>query len=525
MSNSASIQARSAISVGPRHLRPYAWALTLVTALDYLDSSLFSFFASYIAGGINASPDEIVWSSSSYAVAAVLGILQQQWWVDRLGNKYYIAACMALYSVAGCFSALTETSMELMLARAAQGYFIGPMMGACRILLQDGGFPPEQRASGRRLFLRGIVAANALAPIAGGVLLSHSQWRALFIFTVPIGLILAALVLYAVPDFGKRAGSFESNEAIGKDLWPYLVFALSQGALQIFLQELHFQLFTSSAVLVCLLLTGTTGLAYFAHHQWNHPRPFVQLRGLTDRTFVVGLLLYGFYYYLTTAFSYLTLRFLEDGLSYPVENAGWLIGTTSLLSLALLTVYFRYSPRVVRKKWFIVPGFAVAALSGWIMMRFPPNANWESIILPLALRGTLAMFIAVPVANLTFRLFTLEEFSHSYRLKNIVRQLVVSFATSSIIIIERHRDALHYARLSESVNAYSSNFLNSVIQLEQVATTSGIRAPEAHAFAIGQLELLVKHQASFQAILDGFYFLAIIALCGGLFAIWQREID
>ena len=68
------------------------------TGLDYFDNAIFSFFASYIAGGVNASPDELVWSSSAYAVAAVLGILQQQWWVERLGHRRYIAGCLLLYA-------------------------------------------------------------------------------------------------------------------------------------------------------------------------------------------------------------------------------------------------------------------------------------------------------------------------------------------------------------------------------------------------------------------------------------------
>ncbi|MDR5662642.1 MFS transporter, partial [Burkholderia cenocepacia] len=38
----------------------FPWALALVTGIDYFDNAVFSFFASYIAGGINASPDELV---------------------------------------------------------------------------------------------------------------------------------------------------------------------------------------------------------------------------------------------------------------------------------------------------------------------------------------------------------------------------------------------------------------------------------------------------------------------------------
>ena len=39
------------------------------------------------------------------------------------------------------------------------------------------------------------------------------------------------------------------------------------------------------------------------------------------------------------------------------------------------------------------------------------------------------LFIVLPVANLTFRPFAAEDFAHGYRLKNLVRQLAISFAT------------------------------------------------------------------------------------------------
>jgi hypothetical protein len=73
----------------------FPWVLAVVTGLDYFDNSIFSFFTSHIAGGINASPDELVWASSAYAVAAVLGILQQQWWsnASATGATWPAACC------------------------------------------------------------------------------------------------------------------------------------------------------------------------------------------------------------------------------------------------------------------------------------------------------------------------------------------------------------------------------------------------------------------------------------------------
>ncbi len=109
--------------------------------------------------------------------------------------------------------------------------------------------------------------------------------------------------------------------------------------------------------------------------------------------------------------------------------------------------------------------------------------------------------------------------------ENIVRQLVVSFATGSVIIIERHREALHYARLAESINPYNPALSQAMEKLAEVAATTGQANPQAHAMAIAQIYRLVLHQANFLSILDGFYFLTVVAICGGLIAALQRRIN
>jgi hypothetical protein len=231
------------------------------------------------------------------------------------------------------------------------------------------------------------------------------------------------------------------------------------------------------------------------------------------------------YYFESTGFSYLISRFLEQGLGYPVENAGRLVGVTSLISGSALFLYFRYSKYVTRKKWIIVPGFLIAALVGWLMTRMSPGVAQIDLVLPMLLRGLLLLFIVLPVANLTFKIFEVEAFTHSYRLKNIVRQLTLSFATAAIIIVEQHRLALHQSRLAEAVNPYNPEFQNAAAVLAQGFAAAGHAASEAHALAVVAISQMVTKQASFLASLDGFYFLMGVAMCGGLFAAWQKQID
>jgi MFS transporter, DHA2 family, multidrug resistance protein len=512
----------------PRAWRPlmglrgfgFPWAIAFATGLDYFDNSIFSFFTSYIAGGINASADELVWSTSAYAVTSVLGILQQQWWIERLGNRRYIALCMLLYAAGALAASFAESSLELAIARGVQGFFIGPMMSTCRILIQNR-FGAKERPKATRAFLTMILLGSSLAPLAGGYLVADFGWRALFLCTAVVALAIGAFVLFAVPPGGRVNPEARSDAHI----WPYIVFALAQGALQVTMQQVRFELFTTSPLLIALTLAGLAGLGWFAWHQWHEPRPLLRLHALKEKSFRTGVMLYIAYYYVSNALSYLFSRFLEGGLDYPVLNAGRLTGLTSLVSIAGAYAYFRYAPRIPRKKWLIAPGFLLAAfVSAW-MLNMPPDVSMPWLVLPLVLRGMLLLFVALPVANITFRVFAVDEFNHGYRFKNIVKQLAVSFSTANLIILDQHRRALHQTRLVENVNPFNPVFQNIYAQAVANFEAMGRGVAEARALALAQIGRAVTQQASFMSSLDGFSFVMAIALCAFVFAVWQEQID
>jgi MFS family permease/DNA-binding transcriptional MerR regulator len=254
------------------------WAIGLVTAIDYFDNALFAFFASYIAGGVNASPDELVWASSAYALGAVLGILHQHAWIERLGYRRYLAVCMFAFAAGGVGAALCDSAMQLTAARALQGYFVGPMLGACRILIQIG-IPPARRAKALKAFMVLIVFGGALAPIAGAFLVTNFDWRWLFASTAPVAALIGLLVLWTLPDIG----DVPVHERTEPHYLAYVVFALAQAALQVVLTRSHFELFTGSPALIGLTIAGVAGLAWFGWQQWRHPAPLVRLHAFRMR--------------------------------------------------------------------------------------------------------------------------------------------------------------------------------------------------------------------------------------------------
>jgi MFS family permease len=164
-----------------------------------------------------------------------------------------------------------------------QGYFVGPMLGACRILIQIG-IPPARRAKALKAFMVLIVFGGALAPIAGAFLVTNFDWRWLFASTAPVAALIGLLVLWTLPDIGDVA----PHERTEPHYVAYLVFALAQAALQVVLTRSHFELFGGSPALIGLTIAGVAGLAWFGWQQWQHPRRWCGCMRCAARRFAWG---------------------------------------------------------------------------------------------------------------------------------------------------------------------------------------------------------------------------------------------
>ncbi|XXA08616.1 MFS transporter [Paraburkholderia sp. A3BS-1L] len=507
------------LTIRPLRSDLFPWAVALSVGLDYFDNTMFPFFNSYIAGGINVPPDEMVWSSSAYAVASVLGIVHQQWFVERIGYRRYLTICLLMFSIGSLAVSLSSTSFEVAMARGFQAYFIGPMLGTCRILIQTG-FSPAYRPSATRLFLLVILLASASAPLIGGFLIAYFDWHALFICTTIAGIVLATFSFLVVPHIGICKETMRSD----MHLLPYLLFALSLGALQIVAQQVRFELLGSSPVLVMLMATGLLALGWVAWQQWSHPKPLVRLNALREGVFRTAIILYAFYYYVTNAIGYLISRFMDAGLGYPVEFVGTLVGLTSLSSVGMAILYFRYAKYVNEKKWLIVPGFLMATFIAVWFYHLSPGVSAPWLLPPLIVRGFLLMFIALPSGGVAWKIFSDHEFTHGYRLKNIVKQLAYSLSTASMIIFEQHRLAVHQTRLVEFATPYNPIFASTLEAMTSAFATQGYTATQAGRMALEALTRLTVHQAFFMSVLDCFYIVSAVSLLGAAIALIQRHV-
>src|SRR5262249_48171205 len=135
---------------------------------------------------------------------------------------------------------------------------------------------PKER-TGRAMGLIGTMSAvgTALGPSLGGLLIAASGWRAIFLVTVPFGLLAFVLVLRTLPrdhSQPKQArAAFESIGTLGRAL------PLGSYALAMTLGHGHFGLLN-----IALLLAAMIGAGLFASIETRAASPLIRLEMLRE---------------------------------------------------------------------------------------------------------------------------------------------------------------------------------------------------------------------------------------------------
>jgi hypothetical protein len=83
----------------------------------------------------------------------------------------------------------------------------------------------------------------------------------------------------------------------------------------------------------------------------------------------------------------------------------------------------------------------------------------------------------------------------------------------------------HQTRLVAPANPYNPVFMQALDTLTQGVVAAGHPASDARVIALARLHAALPARQTFLASLDGFYFLAAVAIVGGMFAAWPRELD
>lgn len=170
----------------------FAFTLGCAAGVDFVASAMMGVAGTHIRGGIHASPEDFLWSLTSYAAAATVANLVLRRIAQDISYRGYTLLGLAIATVGAALCAVCNTPLELSLARAVQGLGAGGLFTASRIIIQLAAAREERRPLFLG-FISGGMGLAALAPWISAVLVEDASWR--MIFVVQAGMSAAAMLL------------------------------------------------------------------------------------------------------------------------------------------------------------------------------------------------------------------------------------------------------------------------------------------------------------------------------------------
>jgi DHA2 family multidrug resistance protein len=181
-------------------------------------------------------------------------------------------------------------------------------------------------------------------------------------------------------------------------------------------------------------------------------------------------------------------------------------GVTAVLVAPFVGRYIgKYDARL-----FATTSFVIFAISYFMRAAYPPDASYWVFIVPLLVQGVAMGMFFVALFTISLDGLPPERVPSASGLNNFLRITSGSFATSLTTTYWDRREALHQARLVESLSAYDPGYSSALAQLR------------AHGFGGDSAPAMVLHQVIGQGYLlsslDIFYFsgwlvVLLIPLC------------
>lgn len=192
----------------------YRWSicalLFCVITINYVDRQVIGVLKPVIAKDMGWSEVDYGNIVTAFQASYGIGLLVVGRWLDRVGTRKGMAFAIALWSVAAAFHSVARTVLAFILARAALGLAESAAYpGAVKSVAEW--FPRKERALGVGILNAGANVGVLLTPIVGIMVAGIWGWRAAFLATGLLGLLVlvAWLRLYRLPQDHARVTAAE----------------------------------------------------------------------------------------------------------------------------------------------------------------------------------------------------------------------------------------------------------------------------------------------------------------------------
>jgi DHA2 family multidrug resistance protein len=464
------------------------------TIMQALDITIANVALPYMQGSLSASLDQINWVLTSYIVAAAIMTAPIGWLADRFGRKKLFIVCVAGFTVASLLCALAQNIEEMVLFRLLQGMAGAALVPLSQSVLLDA-YSAEERGQAMAIWGVGVMLGPIMGPTLGGWLTDNYSWHWVFLINLPIGIMTVIGMLLFMTETHR-------HEHLRFDWFGFLALAVGIGSLQLMLDRGEQVGWFGAEEIWIETVISIAGFYYFFAHSLTTAEPFVRFEMFKDRNFVsgcvfmvaIGVVLFG-----TMA---LITPFMQNLLGFPIQTAGFLLGSRGVGTLLTMLVAPRLM-KLIQLRYLILAGLLISAGTLYQMTGFSLDTTQKTIIVTNIVQGVGLGLLFVPVTSVAFLTLPGHLRNGATAITTLTRNIGSSVGISMVISNLTSKTTEMHARIVEGVTPF-----NNALQMPDVAGNLNVHSETG----LAMLDGIVTQQAAMIAYINDFKLLMILTL-------------
>ena len=290
------------------------FALCLAALIINIDVTIVNVALPSLVRELGATTTNLQWVVDAYTLVFAALILAAGSLGDRLGRKGVLLAGLGVFAAGSVAGSLSTTPTQLIAARAVMGLGAAAIFPATLSLIANVFTERAERAKAIGLWGATTGVGVATGPIVGGWLLDTFWWGSVFVFMVPIAVVVAVLVASTVPTSKDPSappidwrGLVLSSAGMGM-----LVFSIIQAP----------DWGWGSARTLAAIAAGIGILAVFVNVERHTPRPMLDVRLFANPRFTAasGSITIGFF--TLAGFTFLITQYFQFVKAYTPLGTG-----------------------------------------------------------------------------------------------------------------------------------------------------------------------------------------------------------
>lgn len=382
-------------ATAPRKATTRDWVglsvLALACLMYIMDLTVLHLAVPALSADLEPTSSQLLWIIDIYGFMVAGFLITMGTLGDRIGRRKLLMIGAAAFGVASLLCAFSTSAEMLIVSRALLGVAGATLAPSTLSLLFSMFKDRAQRSRAIAIWVSAFSAGSAIGPLAGGFVLEHFWWGAVFLLAIPVVILLLVLGPLVLPEYrDPNAGRLDLPSAA---MSLVAVLAVIFGLKQVAQDGLD-------PVAVGSMILGIVVGAIWVRRQLRLADPMIDLRLLRGRSFSAALSVNFLTVFVMVGYFLFVAQYLQLVLGMsPLEAGAWTVPSAFAFIIASNSV--PWLQRHVGPARIIATGFMVTAVGLAILAT--ASASMDGLV-PVVLASVIVSFGLGPIFGLTTEL-------------------------------------------------------------------------------------------------------------------------